>query len=184
MTNTVALLGWGSLLWEGGRKFDAYHGPWLNDGPLLRIEFSRVSDSRCGALTLVIDPENGIPTRVAYCLSLRSNITDVIEDLRDREGASTQNIGFVCRGEDAKFRDRASRDAVIAWAAHSGMDSVVWTDLSSNFAERLGRPFSVAAALEYLQTLEPVAKAKALEYIRRAPPFVQTPLRSALAQIS
>jgi hypothetical protein len=24
----IALLGWGSLLWEGGPDFDRWHGPW------------------------------------------------------------------------------------------------------------------------------------------------------------
>jgi len=61
----IAILGWGSLLWEGGQEFDYWHEPWKPDGPILKIEFSRVSVRRQGSLTLVIDPEHGIPTTVA-----------------------------------------------------------------------------------------------------------------------
>ena len=183
MTERITLLGWGSLLWEGGSEFDAWHGPWQNDGPLLSIEFSRVSSSRHGALTLVIDSANGVPTTVAHCVSRRSNIAEAIEDLRRREGASVQNIGFVRRSGEARFRDRQSRDTILSWAANRDMDGVVWTDLPSNFAEKLDQPFSVPAALTYVHALEPEGKAKALEYFRRAPPFVRTPLRDALANL-
>lgn len=48
----IAILGWGSLLWEGGQEFDTWHGPWQYDGPTLKLEFSRVSKKRLGALTL------------------------------------------------------------------------------------------------------------------------------------
>ena len=78
----IGILGWGSLLWEGGREFDDWHGPWQYDGPNLKIEFSRVSERRLGALTLVIDAEYGSPTTVAWCLSKRETLEDAICDLR------------------------------------------------------------------------------------------------------
>jgi hypothetical protein len=52
MQPQIAILGWGSLLWEGGTDFDRHHGDWQFDGPTLRLEFSRISTSRLGALTL------------------------------------------------------------------------------------------------------------------------------------
>jgi len=61
-------------------------GPWLRGGPSLPLEFSRISKSRGGALTLVIDPENGTETIVSYCVSVRDRPSDTIEDLRIREG--------------------------------------------------------------------------------------------------
>ena len=59
------------------------------------------------------------------------------------------------------------------------MVGVVWTDLSSNFAEKVAKPFSIVNALEHLDKLTPEAKEKADEYIRNAPDFVKTPLRAA-----
>lgn len=46
MPPQIALLGWGSLLWEGGAEFDRGHDEWRLDGPELKLEFSRVSTSR------------------------------------------------------------------------------------------------------------------------------------------
>ena len=124
----IAVLGWGSLLWDGGSEFDAWHGPWLYDGPRLSIEFSRVSKSRHGALTLVIDPTNGVPTTVAHCLSRCSSIAEAIEVLRKREETSALDIGFVRRNGEARFRDREVRDEILSWTADRDMDGVVWRD--------------------------------------------------------
>jgi hypothetical protein len=55
MPPQIAMLGWGSLLWEGGADFDRWRNEWRFDGPTLSLEFSRISSSRLGALTLVVD---------------------------------------------------------------------------------------------------------------------------------
>ncbi len=177
MAGQIALLGWGSLLWEGGSAFDSRHEPWQYDGPPLRIEFSRVSKSRSGALTLVIDPKNKVPIRVAWCLSRRQTIGEAIEDLRKREQTPVRNIGrFDVTGE-MNCRDPESLDSIGAWARELALDGVVWTDLRSNFARKTGEPFSVGAAMRYLKSLEGESRDKAVEYFKRAPSFVQTPLR-------
>jgi hypothetical protein len=56
----IAVLGWGSLLWEQGVLRLASR--WRTDGPWLPIEFARLSDR--GRLTLVIHPES--PAQQAY----------------------------------------------------------------------------------------------------------------------
>jgi hypothetical protein len=71
----IGILGWGSLLREGGLDFDRWHGPWEYDGPTLKLEFSRVSENCLKALTLVIegfDPKTtGLPRAQAdRCLTL------------------------------------------------------------------------------------------------------------------
>jgi len=173
------LLGWGSLLWEGGNTFDDWHEPWQCDGPSLRIEFSRVSSSRGGALTLVIDPENGVLARVAWCLSRRQTINEVIEDLRKREKTNTQNIGRITADGQAQCRDRELYQAIYTWAAEREMAGVVWTDLRSNFTTKWREPFSIETAMRYLKSLDGDSRIKAVEYFQRAPSFVQTPLRDA-----
>jgi len=182
VTHRIALLGWGSLLWEGGAEFDAWHEPWHHDGPSLPIEFSRISRTRGGALTGVIDPEHGVPVRVAWCLSRRAAIAQAVEDLRTRERTAARRIGWVAPTGAGSGRDAASRDAVRAWAAERGFDAAVWTDLPSNFAEAAGAPFSVPAAIAYLRKLDAPARAGALDYIRRAPAFLATPLRVAIGR--
>jgi hypothetical protein len=177
----VAVLGWGSLLWDGGMEFDAWHEPWLFDGPVLNVEFSRISKSRQGALTLALDPENGTPNQVAYCLSRRSVFSDAIEDLRRREGTNDRNIGtIVLSGDRAQCRHPPSCSAIRDWAGEKSLYAVVWTDLPSNFTEHVGQPFSVDAALAYLKELPPSGQRRAEEYFSRAPSFIRTPLRDAL----
>jgi hypothetical protein len=180
--DTIAILGWGSLLWEEQEEFDRWHDqPWRNDGPLLRLEFSRVSSSRDGALTLVIDYESGAPCTVAWCASKRQSLEDVIADLRCREGTSIRNIGFVdLAGSKTRCREEVAEDTVKKWATEKQINSVVWTDLDSNFQKMRSTAFSVAEAISYLHGLDSKGKARAAEYVWRAPGFIQTPLRSAL----
>ncbi|MHC2302867.1 hypothetical protein [Rhizobium mongolense] len=57
----IAILGWGSLIWDQRPEFDMHHKGWLRGGPVLMLEFSRISESRKSALTLVIDNTHGEP---------------------------------------------------------------------------------------------------------------------------
>jgi hypothetical protein len=174
----IAILGWGSLLWEGGREFDDLHETWQYDGPNFKIEFCRVSESRLGALTLVIDTEHGFPVTVAWCLSKREKLEDAAADLRCREGTTNANIAHVRLDEEPL----ETKDPIVAWARSKKLDAVVWTALKSNFKQKVKAPFSVEAALAYVKTLTPAGKVKAAEYIWRAPDFVQTAVRTALQQ--
>ena len=177
----VAILGWGSLLWDVKPEFDDQHAKWEFDGPDLKIEFSRVSQSRGGALTLVIDPTNGASCAVAHARSKRKDPEDAICDLRSREGTTRANIGFYfADGSRQQSRDAATLDAIQAWAKKKAIDVVVWTDLTSNFEKVCGRSFTVDHALSHVSTLDAKAKSGAVEYVWRAPSLVATPLRTAL----
>jgi hypothetical protein len=176
----IGILAWGSLLWEERPTFDEQHEKeWYLDGPVLKLEFSRKSSSRQGALTLVIDDKNGTPTTVAWCLSKRQSVDDAICDLQHREGTTIQKIGRVRLPDDLS----APQSPIItAWANGKDLDAVIWTALTSNFQNKTKKGFSVDAAVEYIKSLAPCGKAKAAEYVWRAPEFVQTPVRNALQQ--
>lgn len=174
----IALLGWGSLLWDRDEEFDRWHDEWRYDGPTLKLEFSRISDTRLGALTLVIDPQVDIANKVAWCLSKRKKPEDAVADLRCREGTTLENIGRLVLAESLPSDD-LSRE-IAAWAKERKLDVVVWTALESNFATKVGHRFCVKEAIAYLKRLPPEGKAKAAEYIWRAPGFIRTPLRSAV----
>jgi hypothetical protein len=177
----VAILGWGSLLWEGGADFDQQHDPWHYDGPTLKLEFSRISQTRLGALTLVIDDEHGTSTTVAWCVSKRASLEDVICDLRCREGTTVANIGRLTVTPGSQKPSAGEPEhPILAWARLKKVDAVVWTALRSNFTETTKQPFSVDSVVSYVKTLKPDAKAKAAEYVWCAPDFVQTPVRSVL----
>ena len=161
----VAILGWGSLLWEGSCEFDSWHGSWQYDGPKLKIEFSRISTSRLGALTLVIDTEHGSTTKVAWCLSSREKVEDAVADLRCRERPTNENIRFVRLEEQpaVPVDPRETEGLIVAWAREKNLDAVVWTALRSNFQKKVKKPFSLDAALDYLKKLPPEGKVKAAE---------------------
>lgn len=175
----IAILGWGSLIWDKRPEFDDGHDGWLLDGPSLRLEFSRVSKSRAGALTLVVDEQHGEICRVAYAVSKRKNLDDALCDLRCREGTVLQRIGYYF-ADGSRSGKPGVPDGIKTWAAGQNLDVIVWTGLLSNFQDKHRQPFSIPEALSYLRNLSPEGKAKAAEYVWRAPEFVQTPLRSAL----
>jgi len=77
-------------------------------------------------------------------------------------------------------RDNSSVETICNWAQGREIDVVVWTDLPSNFLEVCRTPFSVDTAMSHIASLPPEGKAKAAEYVWRAPDFIETPLRTAL----
>ncbi|HUW28007.1 MAG TPA: hypothetical protein VMV97_05295 [Sulfuriferula sp.] len=179
----IAILGWGSLLWDKRADFDKQHEDWQFDGPSLKLEFSRVSQTRNNALTLVLDINNGKPCQAAYALSKRKNPDDAICDLRCREGTTLKNIGFYFANKSRKqSREEEVLKSIQSWASEKKIDVVIWTDLASNFQEmsKCKKPFSIEAALCHIQALDTEGKAKAAEYVWRAPKFIDTPLREAL----
>jgi hypothetical protein len=180
----IVILGWGSLLWEQHDEFDNQHDGWQLDGPTLRLEFSRVSHTRKDALTLVIDENNGQACRVAYAISRREKPEDAIGDLRCREETLVGYIGFYFANGSrlAQSHNIGSLENIRSWAKEKRIDVVIWTDLVSNFQDksRHGEQFSISSALSHIQLLDAEGKAKAAEYVWRAPEFIDTPLRKAL----
>jgi hypothetical protein len=179
MPPQIGILGWGSLLWEGGTEFDRWHDDWHSDGLVLKIEFSRVSEKRMRALTLVIDQDHGVDTHVAWCLSRRRDIEDAVADLRSREGTTVAKVGCLLIKPDCN-PEGLPETAIAPGARTHQLDAVVWTNLQSNFEEEVRQPFSVDEAVAHIQRLQPVAKVKAAEYIWRSPDFIRTPVREAL----
>jgi|SRR6185312_11800943 len=176
----IAILGWGSLLWDENPAFDEQHGDWVEaGGPELPLEFCRVSSSRGGVLTLVLDTKHGQLCRVAYCLSKRKKADDVVRDLKCREGTTVDNIGRCVTSNNCESKFGAD---ISTWAKTKGLDAVVWTALKSNFQtqSKYKQAFSVHSALAHIQALDSVGKSRAAEYIWRAPDFVDTPLRRIL----
>jgi len=177
----TAILGWGSLVWDQ-REIPRIKGEWQTGGPVIPIEFSRISTSRIRILTLVIDSKNGTDVTSRYAISDRRDLTDAICDLRTREGTVMRCIGFVdfINGiERCNVLPKLS-DQIRPWALNNGFDAVVWTDLPPNFEGEFGKKFSLNNAVEYLYSLDENVAKVAREYITNAPPEVQTKLRQFL----
>jgi len=182
------VLAWGSLVWDPRDLHAA--AKFAPNGPLLPIEFCRISAD--GRLTLAIDETFGAVCTTYSAPSAFDDLDAAIENLRLREGMpNARAVGFVepASGRQSDVATQSHPEAVAtigAWAASKGYDAAIWTALESNFDEwgKAGEPFSVTAAIRYLETLEAEeAKfARALAYIRNAPPEVETPVRDEVAK--
>ena len=93
----IAVIGWGSLIWDLDNLAPLIEGTWLmGGGPVLPMEFSRVSPKRLQALAVCLDPQYGDPCQTNAIISIRDDIHDAAEDLRARERAKRiDQIGLI-----------------------------------------------------------------------------------------
>ena len=186
----IAICAWGSLIWDPRQLL--IRTPFTPFGPELPIEFSRISGGHehPHRLTLVIDPEDGVPCRTHVAPSGFSDLSSAIENLRLREGMwAAGDVGIVNRHDEIVTPRAAARHpkAVLTlrdWLLGTDYDAVIWAALPPNFAARsnCGADFSVGEAIRFLEGRPPSDMEIALAYIRNSPKEVQTPLRSAARQ--
>ena len=189
----IAVLAWGSLVWD--RRELAIAEAFKANGPRLPIEFCRVSGG--GRLTLVIDEAFGTSCPIYVAASACGDLDAALENLWIREGSQDEmlpknvrthgRVGFVevASGHSSgKAMERHSNAAatIKTWAQANGFDAAIWTALASNFHEtdKAAEPFSVDAAIRYLEMLDAPRFGAAVSYIRSAPPEAQTPVRAAV----
>lgn len=184
----IAILSWGSLIRTGVERGLRIRGGWQTGGPIIPIEFSRVSQSgeRTGCLTLVVDEKNGVNVPTYYAESALTNLDHTLANLRLVENITlVYSVGYVnlVRNSErgwAREHHPITCNTIKAWAATNGFDAVVWTSLLSNFEKVTNIPFSVQSAVDYINSLSPGLKEKAMEYINNAPFEVVTPVRTAV----
>ncbi|MEO0428740.1 MAG: hypothetical protein AAF160_14995 [Pseudomonadota bacterium] len=181
-----AIIGWGSLIWDMDGLDRHVDGAWrMGAGPVLPLEFSRVSAKRLGGLAVCIDPDHGARCPTHAITSVRGAIDAVIDDLATRERTAPERIG-VAMADDGALRSRLPgiAEAVAGWCRIGGWDGAVWTDLDANFADEKGEPFSIPAAERHLAGLSGASHVEAVRYIEEAPRATDTPLRRHLARQS
>jgi len=182
----IAILGWGSLVWNPGNlEIDMTVGQkgWFDDGPILSIEFARISQD--GRLTLVIDPE-GKEVQVLYSISLLEELDHAILNLAVREGCGKNMIGHFLKEDNELFpSDFQFGQAIQHWIeANETIDAVIWTNLPSKLwyknEDRSKIDVPKNGFIEYLRKMPPNKQVFAEEYIRKAPISVDTLIRNAI----
>ena len=178
-----AVIGWGSLIWDLENLAARVEGGWrMREGPLVPLEFSRVSPKRKMGLVVCLDTEHGEDCPSHWILSRRRSVAGAVVDLARRERAVPHRIGAVCVHEGvAHGRLDPVVRTVRDWCLTTGLDGAVWTDLESNFSEHLDTAFSVERAVRYLAGLKGESLDEAVRYIENAPETTMTPLRRRLA---
>lgn len=178
-----AVIGWGSLIWDLENLAARVDGGWrMGEGPLLPLEFSRVSPKRKMGLVVCLDPEHGADCQSHWILSRRRSVRGAAADLARRERAVTGRIGAVSVADGVAHGRLAPVVRLIRdWCLTVGLDGAVWTDLESNFALHLDTPFTIERAVAYLSGLTGESRDEAVRYIENAPQTTMTPLRRRLA---
>ena len=129
-----AVLGYGSLIWDLDDLAPHVQLPWaMGGGPLMPMEFSRVSPKRKMGLVVVLDADNGELCPTHAIASVRSDIHSVAEDLKNREHASSiKQIGALCMESEfvrsGSSRNRTARKTVVHgfWCTRRSMDGFAW----------------------------------------------------------
>jgi len=175
----IALLAWGSLIWQP--KELAYNKSfgWQKDGPILPIEFARISKD--GRLTLVIT-ENGKKVPVLYSLSNYERLDEAVLNLAIREGSGRNSIGSYDLEKDEFSSKFQFKNEIKNWIKSTDFDAVIWTNLGENWSIRndkgsIIRQIEPEKRIEYLKELKGNTRALAEEYIRRTPLQIQTDYR-------
>ena len=176
-----AVLGWGSLIWDLETLAPHVRLPWsMGAGPLLPMEFSRVSPKRRMGLVVCLDP-CGVPCPTHAIASTRPGLDAAIADLARRERAPRHRIGGVCTASGASQGREPIAAVVREWCLAAGWTGAVWTDLLPNYAEMLGEAFTVERGAAYLRTLAGDSLDEAVCYVENAPATTDTPLRRRLS---
>jgi len=176
----IAILGWGSLIWQPkALKYDR-ELDWDKNGPYLPIEFSRISND--GRLTLVID-DNATPVQVLFAISQYKKLDEAILDLAIREGCDKDRIGRYDKVSDEFIpNDFSFQKAIKEWIKKTDCDAVIWTNLGKRFKDKIGLTHNIENVIQYLETLPKEAKVIAEEYIRKAPEQIKTKFRKKIEE--
>jgi len=172
----IACLGWGSLVWDPrDLPIQRY---WFEDGPLVPVEFARVSNN--GRLTLVVT-EGVRLVRVLWAIMETDKLQEAKLELCRREKIPEQRtdlIGDWSKGEpnNTKIRNIAE------WANSKGISSVIWTDLPPKFNGANGNIPSEENVIDYLGSLNGKVKRDAGEYIKKAPKQIDTQYRKVIEE--
>lgn len=176
---TIACLGWGSLVWDPRNL--PIRGPWFDDGPLLPVEFARVSSNE--RVTLVICNVD-YRVRVLWALMNAQDLNTAKRDLAAREGIKDseieRSIGYWEAATEQSYG--AAATDIAAWATTKRLDGVVWTSLQAGLKGKRGTVPSIDEILDHLRGLPHAAGQLAEEYIRKAPRQIDTAYRRRVAE--
>ena len=182
----IYYIAWGSLLWNF--KTLKIETEWTKSIIKFPLNFSRISDSGHGRLTLVID-ETGEMNNVYYARTSFSNLNTAIQKLKMREKTLNKNIGFINIASDT-FRtsllDNKKIQDLVNFAKKNKIDGLIWTEISPNFDEVFGKPYSKENAIEYIESKHENKRVynKILEYIFLSKIYgnIKTPLSTSLTK--
>ena len=160
---------------------------WKNGGPILPVEFSRISND--GRLTPVIDARNGTHIQTMFTVLKVKDLNRAITEVAKQQGITNNNrVGYLdiprqIVNADCWARHEDACRVIVDWAKKNKFSAVVWNGLGVKFKDAIGVSFSPQAAVNSLNSLKPNKRRAALKYIKSVPKFVDTRFRNALNEI-
>ena len=126
----------------------------------------------------------GYRLRSSWALLEANDLPTAKRSLASREGIKDEDIensiGFWEASGGTSHGAGASEFA--QWAQTKHIDAVVWTSLEVGLKSKRGTVPSVEAILDHLRALPHAKRRLAEEYIRKAPPQIDTEYRRRIAQ--
>jgi hypothetical protein len=168
MSDIIACLGWGSLIWDPREL--PIHRHWFEDGPLIKVEFMRKSmDNR---VTLVLD-ESAETVRSLWATMTVTKLEAAKKALKDRENCPSNYIASWSKGDQANHPCILDLDE---WAEQRSITHVIWTNLPCKIKENYDNP-TLEQIIEHLSGLRGPERDNAENYVRRTPAQIDTPYR-------
>ncbi len=136
-------------------------------------------------LTLVITEEFGTEVQTYWAKSEFEELGYALDDLRSREGLTgAKGIGYVdvINKKVYSIISDELKNKIEEWAKLKKIDAVIWTDLKSNFEEKINTEFCIDNAMSYLKNLDNEEFERAKDYILKAPTQTQTQLKNEYLQ--
>lgn len=179
----IACIGWGSLIWDPRDLL--IKGAWLDDGPLLPVEFLRKSSD--GRMTLVLDASAKL-VQSLWCVMDTEDLETAKWSLGRRENKDAtqawidRKIGVWTIDNDSPSLIPSLAD----WAKSKDMDTVIWTNLRRKHPvdENEDVPAGVIEVVAYLKGLKEQAKKyeDAKRYVLKAPAQIDTNYRQTIVK--
>ena len=163
----IACLGWGLLIWDPREL--PIRREWFDDGPLLRVEFTRQSNN--GRMTLVLEP-TAPEVRSCWAIMATDDLALAKRQLMVREGTKNRDCATRSQGAAAPSLCRPTGLGLSPWRGRRGLD---W-HCPRQFDGQSVAP-TIEQVVSYLQGLEGAKKDEAERYIRHAPRQIDTPYR-------
>ena len=164
----IVYLAWGSLYWN---PEDLPIKKWIPASLELPLEFSRISDKGKGRLTLVIDEKNGTYNKIWYSETDIKDVNIAINSLKKRENTIKSNIAYTNLKTNRKRTINTPKHIVNLienWATNNNIDTVIWTDLKSNWKDIMNTDYSPKGAYQYFTNSELTVRLEILKYIYKS----------------
>ncbi len=167
----IVCIAWGSLLWKPAPLKLA--SGWHPGGPLLPLEFARVSDDSPEVALVLCEDARPMPTYWAYLATQDLDAARAMLGQREKVTAARPDwIGSVPSAGGAQEDAR-----IAAWLRRMRIDAAVWTALPAKFEGESGRVPTAEEVVQALVRLPAGERAEAEHYVRHTPAHIDTRYR-------